>query len=332
MSNSEFNDNKIEQEPKSYKTYTADDSKIYKDENSSRVYFLFYAFFLIPLMICVFGVLFVLLFNVATSEPTDINQLLNKLETGSMRDKADASYRINKLFTDYSDKYDPAYRNRIIKIHNMSKSEFNLDNTLRLHAIMIMGNSKVSTFGKNLINELSSEDESFRIKAIESLGKLQYSAAADSVKIFLQADNSFLEKLAAAGALGNMGNPSAINDLVNLINSWPSKWIESDGPELRWEATMALLKLSYSDSLTINIITDLLNKSYYAQYQQLDQNKIDFILLKILHILYSIDNIELLKPFREDIYKLSEDSSNLEIQNLAKKLYSRLAIQGNNRN
>jgi len=295
-----------------------------QESESSRVYYLFYTFFLIPLMICVFGVLFVLITKVLTQEPTDINQLLHKLETGSIRDKADASYRINKLFTDYSDKYDSAYRNRIIKIHNMSKSEFNIDNTLRLHVIMIMGNSKDSTFGKNLINELSAEDESFRIKAIESLGKLQYSPSADSVKEFLKADNSFLEKLAAAGALGNMGNSSAINDLVDLINSWPSKWIESDGPELRWEATMALLKLGYSDSLTINIITDLLNKSYYEKYQQLNQNKIDFILLKILHILYSIDNIALLNPFQTEIYRLSEDNSNLEIQNLAKKLYSRL--------
>ena len=295
-----------------------------QESESSRVYYLFYTFFLIPLMICVFGVLFVLITKVLTQEPTDINQLLSKLETGSMRDKADASYRINKLFTDYSDKYDASYRNRIIRIHNMSKSEFNLDNTLRLHVIMIMGNSKDSTFGKNLIDELSAKDESFRIKAIESLGKLQYSPAADLVKIFLKADNSFLEKLAAAGALGNMRNPSVINDLVALINSWPSNWDESDGPELRWEATIALLKLGYSDSLTIKIITNLLDKSYYTPYQQLDKNKIDFILLKILNILYSIDNIELLKPFQPNIYRLSEDNSNLELQNLAKKLHNRL--------
>ncbi len=295
-----------------------------QESESSRVYYLFYTFFLIPLMICVFGVLFVLITKVLTQEPTDINQLLSKLETGSMRDKADASYRINKLFTDYSDKYDASYRNRIIRIHNMSKSEFNLDNTLRLHVIMIMGNSKDSTFGKNLIDELSAKDESFRIKAIESLGKLQYSPAADLVKNFLKADNSFLEKLAAAGALGNMRNPSVINDLVALINSWPSNWDESDGPELRWEATIALLKLGYSDSLTIKIITNLLDKSYYIPYQQLDKNKIDFILLKILNILYSIDNIELLKPFQPNIYRLSEDSSNLELQNLAKKLHNRL--------
>jgi len=294
-----------------------------QNPESSRVYYLFYTFFLIPLMICVFGVLFVLITKVLTQEPTDVNQLLYKLETGSMRDKADASYRINKLFTDYSDKYDESYRNRIIKIHNMSKSEFNLDNSLRLHIIMIMGNSKDTTFGVNLIDELSSENESFRIKAIESLGKLRYTPSANLVENFLNKDNSFFEKLAAAGALGNIGNPSAINSLADLINSWPSDWNESDGPELRWEATMALLKLGYSDSLTKKIITDLLNKSYYAQYSQLDQNKIDFLLLKILNILYSIDNIELLEPFQIAIHQLSEDNSNLEIQNYSKKMYNR---------
>ncbi len=294
-----------------------------QNSESSRVYYLFYTFFLIPLMICVFGVLLVLITNVLTQEPTDINQLLYKLETGSMRDKADASYRINKLFTDYSDKYNSSYRNRIIKIHNMSKSEFNLDNSLRLHMIMIMGNSKDTVFGPNLIDELSSQNEDFRIKAIESLGKIRYTASANLIETFLNKDKSFLEKLAAAGALGNIGNSSSINDLVNLINSWPSNWSQFDGPELRWEATMALLKLGYSDDITIKIINNLLNRSYYEQYEQLDQNKINFLLLKILHILHSVDNIDLLKPFQASIYQLSEDSSNLELQNFSKKLYNR---------
>ena len=68
------------------------------NQESSRIYTLFYSFFLIPLMIVVFGVLFYLLFSVITEEPTDVNQLLIKLETGSIRDKANASYRMNKLF------------------------------------------------------------------------------------------------------------------------------------------------------------------------------------------------------------------------------------------
>ena len=51
------------------------------------------------------------------------NQLLIKLETGSMRDKANASYRMNTIFFNDPAKYNSSYRNRIIKIHNMSKSE-----------------------------------------------------------------------------------------------------------------------------------------------------------------------------------------------------------------
>tara|TARA_B100000029_G_scaffold312991_1_gene305469 strand:+ start:15755 stop:16654 length:900 start_codon:yes stop_codon:yes gene_type:complete len=294
-----------------------------QEAESSRIYSLFYSFFLIPLMMVVFGILFYLLFSVLTDEPSDINQLLIKLETGSMRDKANASYRINKLFTDYPDKYDASYRNRIIRIHNMSKSEFNIDNTLRLHTIMIMGNSKDTTFGINLIDELSSEDEAFRIKAIEALGKLRYSQSADLVKSFLSKDNSFLEKLAAAGALGNIGNKIIIKDLVTLVNSWPTNWDESDGPELRWEATMALLKLGYTDSVTNQIISNLLDRSYYSQYQQLDENQINFLLLKILHILFSIDDIQLIYPFNSIIYDLSENDSNLEIRNFSKKLYNR---------
>ena len=81
-------------------------------------------------MIVVFGILFYLLFAVITEEPTDVNQLLIKLETGSIRDKANASYSMNKLFFNDPTIYNSTYRNRIIKIHNMSKSELLQDNTL----------------------------------------------------------------------------------------------------------------------------------------------------------------------------------------------------------
>ena len=122
-------------------------------QESSRVYALFYSFFLIPLMIVIFGVLFYLLFSVITEEPTDINQLLIKLETGSMRDKSNASYNLNKLFFENQNKYDTIYRHRIIKIHEMTKSKYFSDETLRLHTIMIMGNSGDQGFGDILITD-----------------------------------------------------------------------------------------------------------------------------------------------------------------------------------
>ena len=52
------------------------------------------------------------------------------------------------------------------------------------------------------------------------------------------------------GTLGNIGDINVISDLSNLINRWPSDWVETDGPELRWEAALALLKLGYIDLKT----------------------------------------------------------------------------------
>lgn len=290
------------------------------DSESSRIYSLFYSFFLIPLMIVVFGILFYLLFAVITEEPTDVNQLLIKLETGSIRDKANASYRMNKLFFNDPNKYNSSYRNRIIKIHNMSKSEHLTDNTLRLHTIMIMGNSTDTTFGSILIQELQADKEEFRIKAIEALGKLKYSDASMQIKQFLKSENSFLEKLAATGSLGNIGNTSIIPELVSLINRWPAQWVETDGPELRWEAALALLKLGYTNTKTEDIINNLLKRSYYQTYQELDENTVNFVMLKILNILYSIDNVQLLKSFKTNIQFLALEDPNLEIRNYAKKL------------
>ena len=299
-------------------------SKEQDNTESCRVYALFYSFFLIPLMMVVFGVLFYLLFAVITEEPTDVNQLLVKLETGSIRDKANASYRMNKLFFNDPDKYTPSYRKRIIKIHNMSKSEHLMDNTLRLHIIMIMGNSRDTTFGKILTKELASKNEEFRIKAIESLGKLKYSSAANQIQRFLSNDYSFLEKLAAVGCLGNIGNQSAVPNLIDLINTWPTNWIDTDGPELRWEAALALLKLGHNSLESEKIINDLLTRSYYKTYNELDDNTINFVILKILHIIDSINNLSLLTSFNSSIKQLADNDPNLEIRNFSKKVYKRL--------
>ena len=141
-------------------------------------YSLFYSFFLIPLMIVIFGSAFYLLFYKITEEPNDINLLLDKLEVGSQRDKSDASIALNRLFFEDQSTYDSSYRNRIIGIHRSSQTDKHSDPVQRLHTIMVMGNSGDKGFGDILIDELSSKDSEFRIKAIESLGKLRYLKAA----------------------------------------------------------------------------------------------------------------------------------------------------------
>ncbi len=52
-------------------------------QEASRVYVLFYSFFLIPFMIAVFGAIFFLLFKFITFETDDASELLNQVKIGS---------------------------------------------------------------------------------------------------------------------------------------------------------------------------------------------------------------------------------------------------------
>ena len=47
------------------------------------------------------------------------------------------------------------------------------------------------------------------------------------------------------------------------------------------------------------------------------------IALPSMALLYSIDEISLLDPFKSKIYYLSQNEDNLEIQNFSKKFYNR---------
>jgi len=52
-------------------------------KESSRIYTLFYSFFLIPFMIAIFGAVFFLLFRFITFETNDAAALLNQVKIGS---------------------------------------------------------------------------------------------------------------------------------------------------------------------------------------------------------------------------------------------------------
>ena len=75
---------------------------------------------------------------------------------------------------------------------------------------------------------------------------------------------------------------------------------------------------------TEQIINNLLTRSYYDSYNELDENTINFVILKILHIIDSINNVELLNSFNKSIQILANDDPNLEIRDFSKKVYKRL--------
>ena len=68
--------------------------------NPSKVYALFYSFFLIPLMITIFGVLFFFLFKMLTYEKQDPYHLLNNIKAGSLTKRWQSAYELSNLMRD----------------------------------------------------------------------------------------------------------------------------------------------------------------------------------------------------------------------------------------
>ena len=70
-----------------------------KQENS-RIYVLFYSFFLIPFIIAVFGAVFFLLFKFITYETNDAEDLLNQVKVGSASKRWQSAFELAKVLND----------------------------------------------------------------------------------------------------------------------------------------------------------------------------------------------------------------------------------------
>ena len=227
---------------------------------TSRQYALFYSFFLIPLMIAVFWFLFHGMFLVITKEPNDINQLLIDLENGSSRDRASAAMQLNASFLDSSIIYETKYQPRIKKSYDLAISKHNNDEDFHLAMIMTMGNTGDQGFEDLLIGELQNKGDQnriFRVAAIEALGKLRSLKSKSHLISILDNSDHKLEQLAALGSLGNLQDTSIIRDLSKIVSE------TNKHPEILFEASLALLKLNYTNEETIKIINNLLDRQYY---------------------------------------------------------------------
>ena len=68
-------------------------------EKNSKVYTLYYAFFLIPLMITIFGVMFFFMFKVLTYESNSPYEYLTNVQIGSATKRWQSAYELSKLLS-----------------------------------------------------------------------------------------------------------------------------------------------------------------------------------------------------------------------------------------
>ena len=273
-----------------------------KNENS-RIYVLFYSFFLIPFMIAVFGAVFFLLFKFITYETNSAEDLLNQVKVGSASKRWQSAFELAKILNNPdADPLTDSFKDQLISAYERSVHD---DALVRSYLAMAMGSTKDTIFGKILVSGLEDETLETRVAAIQALGFLKYYPATKLIRNLIETTDTQTEKLTATIALGMIGDPSTIPHLKKLL--------EDEEANIRWDAAIALAKMG--DNSGAYIIERLLDREYLKQFEQIDpleEKKVIMIAIKTASILFD-------KRFEDKLSLLSKNDQDLSVRNAAIK-------------
>ena len=271
--------------------------------NSSKVYTLYYAFFLIPLIITIFGVMFFFMFKVLTYETSAPEDYLTDIQIGSATKRWQAAYELSKLLSNPERvPTDAGFKTKMISIYEHSIHD---NPKVRTYMALAMGRTGQQKYGPTLMNGMNDKDRGSRLAAIKALGLLAYAPAVNGIQKFADEKYSNAERLAATIALGNMGDKSLIPILQKLL--------DDEEPNIRWDAAIALAKLE--DSSGVEVIVNLLDRSYFEYFTEVDEEEeVQAILIAIQVSSQFPSNL-----FVTNLLKLATFDKNMQIRDLAIK-------------
>ena len=197
-----------------------------QESNPSKVYVLFYSFFLIPLMVVITGTSFFIIVKFLTLEPKSASDLLNDVKIGSASKRWQSAFELSKILANKTDSVDHIlFRNQLVTAYSRSVYD---DERVRMYLALAMGQTGDQFYGKTLRMGLNDENLATRLAAIKALGVLQYTPAVEDLQdIIIDKNRKDVEYLTVVISLGNMGNQSVISDLIPLL--------EHEEVNIRWD-------------------------------------------------------------------------------------------------
>ena len=286
-----------------------------KKSENSRVYVLFYSFFLIPFMIAVFGAVFFLLFKFVTYETNDVEELLNQVKIGSASKRWQSAFELAKVLNNPDrDPLSDSFKDQLSSAYERSIHD---DALVRSYLAMAMGATQDTIFGETLLDGLKDESIETRIAAIQALGMIQYAPAVNAISTLIKTADSESERLSATISLGMIGDISAVPFLIKLL--------EDEQANIRWDAAIALAKMGNNEGAYI--IEGLLDREYLNKFSEIDpveQKRVLMIAIKTASILFD-------KRFEDNLISLSKNDKDLSIRDAAIKALEKKYSNGTNK-
>tara|TARA_B110000116_G_C16799423_1_gene569187 strand:+ start:107 stop:982 length:876 start_codon:yes stop_codon:yes gene_type:complete len=280
------------------------------ESNPSKVYALFYSFFLIPFMIAVFGGLFFYLFLFMTNEKNTPIDLLDNIQSGSATRRWTSAFELSNMLDQSKIDNRELFNSRLVDLYQ--KSKYETDPRLRTYLALAMGKTEDPYFGEFLVNGINEDiNISNKIAAIQSIGMLRYEDGCNVLKKTIEESSNNSEILASIVSLGVIGNSVHKGTLLDMLNH--------DEPNIRWDSAIALAKMS--DNSGAYIIEYLLDRNYYKNFPSKSDGS-GLTLEEIDYSIYTAMKISqlLLEPkFKDELIYLSKNDKNIKIREFALK-------------
>ena len=273
------------------------------NKNEGKVYTLYYAFFLIPLMITIVGVMFFFMFKVLTYESSSPVDYLTDVQYGAASKRWQAAYELSKLLANPDlVPLDDAFHKRMIAVYKHSIHD---DPLVRAYLALAMGVTRDNFYSDILVDGLNDENRESRRAAIQAVGLIGAKNASKKLKEIIENSDFPDERLGATISMGLIGDPESIPLLKKLL--------EDEEPNIQWDAAVALAKMG--DPSGAFIIESLMDRQYLNAFPQVDEAEKNKV------ILVAIEVSSLLKQdqFKTKLASLAKSDENLRIRDAAMK-------------
>jgi|TARA_B110000495_G_scaffold149595_1_gene132463 HEAT repeat protein len=277
--------------------------EILSKKESTRIYTLFYSFFLIPFMIAIFGAVFFLLFRFITFETDDASALLNQVKIGSASKRWQSAFELSKVFNN-PDKIptDISFKNQMVSSYNHAIHD---DPLVRAYLALAMGVTRDNFYSTVLIEGLIDENRESRLAAVQAVGMIGSIEAGARLSDLAQHSDYPDERLASTIALGHIGDSKSIPLLKDLL--------DDEEPNIQWDAAIGLAKMG--DSSGTFIIENLMDRVYLKAFPELDEAEKNDAILIAIEVASFLKNDRL----ETKLITLAESDENLKIRDAAMK-------------
>ena len=279
------------------------EQKLTTPEEQSRVYVLFYSFFLIPLMVTIIGVLFFMVVRFVTFESGNPQEYLTQIKIGSASKRWQSAYELSKILSDPNKvPLDEQFKNSIMSAFEESLHD---DPKVRMYLALAMGRTGDDAYGASLLTALNDKKAEIVTAAIQALGLIQYSPAVAQLSVMATSSEFQPVRLASVISLGQIGDDSSLLLLKKLL--------DDEEANIRWDAAIALAKMG--DSSGSIIINSLLNRAYYNNFKEIDSWETEKAILVAIQVSSQLGG----EQFKLNLLTLAKEDPNMEIRNAALK-------------